>query len=149
MTMAAPSWAQLRSPLGQVGLPKVGGAVGGLVDVVIQLLQGRTGLIWRQQGAAAPGQAFGFAKVQVRDAEKPGSRPEQRARGQGVQGDIGPQQRASYCEATTTFIDDNQVTHRLASLRTTISAKFNLELGSDDMDDIERALQDITYWKPR
>ena len=68
---------------------------------------------------------------------------------EGVQGDIGPQQRASYCEATTAFIDDNQVTHRLASLRTTISAKFNLELGSDDMDDIERALQDITYWKPR
>jgi hypothetical protein len=47
------------------------------------------GFIRGQQRPAAPGKAFGFAKMQVRDAKKPGIRPKQRARWQGVQGSIG------------------------------------------------------------
>lgn len=48
MTMAAPSWAQLRSPLGQVGLPRVGRAVGGLVDEAGDSLD-RAGSLLEQQ----------------------------------------------------------------------------------------------------
>lgn len=48
MTMAAPLWAQLRSPLGQVGLPRVGGAVGGLVDEAGDSLDRAGSLLERQ-----------------------------------------------------------------------------------------------------
>ncbi|MGQ3178900.1 MAG: S8 family serine peptidase, partial [Blastomonas fulva] len=48
MTMAAPSWAQLRSPLGQVALPRVGGAVGGLVDEAGDTLDRAGSLVERQ-----------------------------------------------------------------------------------------------------
>ncbi len=48
MTMAAPLWAQLRSPLGQVALPRVGGAVGGLVDEAGDALDRAGSLLERQ-----------------------------------------------------------------------------------------------------
>lgn len=52
----------------------------------------------------------------------------------------------SYCKETTKFIDENGIQERLAFIRRVISDKFNDELGDDDMDDIEREMQDITYW---
>ncbi|MGK4332236.1 hypothetical protein [Lonsdalea quercina] len=63
-------------------------------------------------------------------------------------GEISAEKRSLYCEETTKFIDENEITKRLANIRGTITEKFNLELGDDDMDDIERAIENITYWKP-
>ncbi|MNV03298.1 hypothetical protein D3C71_935580 [compost metagenome] len=64
-------------------------------------------------------------------------------------GEISTKNRALYCEETTKFIDDNQVTKRLARIRRTLTEKFTLELGCDNMDDIERAMENIAYWKPK
>lgn len=62
-------------------------------------------------------------------------------------GCISDQNRALYCEETTRFIDEGGVTERLAKIREKITGKFNLELGDDDMDDIERAMESLKYWK--
>lgn len=60
--------------------------------------------------------------------------------------EIGESEKIHYNQETTNFIDKNEVTHRLASIRKIVSEKFNDELGEDDMDDIERALEKIEYW---
>ncbi|WP_411570173.1 hypothetical protein [Pectobacterium cacticida] len=65
-----------------------------------------------------------------------------------VSGDISSEDRALYCEETTRFIDENEITKKLANIREIITEKFNLELGDDDMDDIEREMEGISYWKP-
>jgi len=52
-----------------------------------------------------------------------------------------------YEKETTRFIDEWQVTHRLANIRAVLSSKFDLTLGDDDMDEIERAMVDIKVWK--
>ncbi len=51
-----------------------------------------------------------------------------------------------YEKETTKFIDNSDVCSRLASIRKILSRKFDDELGDDEMDDIERACQDIPYW---
>lgn len=66
-----------------------------------------------------------------------------------VDGEITSEHRASYCEETTRFIDENEITKKLANIRRMISEKFNLAPGDDEMDDIERELENIPYWKPR
>ncbi len=53
-----------------------------------------------------------------------------------------------YQKATTDFIDNEQVTQRLAKIRKIISTKFDSTLGEDDMDDIERHMEGIQFWKP-
>lgn len=53
----------------------------------------------------------------------------------------------AYNAETTKFIDDNGVTTKLANIRKLINSKFDLSLGDDDMDDLERACEDIKYWK--
>lgn len=50
--------------------------------------------------------------------------------------------------ATTAFIDNNHITHRLAKIRSIISEPFDPSLGDDDMDDIERRVCQIEFWKP-
>lgn len=52
-----------------------------------------------------------------------------------------------YAIETTRFIDQNQITRRLAKVRRIISEKFDNELGSDDMDDVERELELLKYWE--
>ncbi|MDY7791793.1 hypothetical protein [Burkholderia ubonensis] len=52
-----------------------------------------------------------------------------------------------YSLETTRFIDENGVTRRLAKLREMLSAKFDRSLGEDDMDDIERAVEDLKVWE--
>ncbi|MEZ2586403.1 hypothetical protein AB2B46_04505 [Kluyvera intermedia] len=52
-----------------------------------------------------------------------------------------------YCKETTGFIDRNKITHRLAHIRMIITEKFNIELGDDYMDDIEREMEKIKYWE--
>ena len=51
-----------------------------------------------------------------------------------------------YCKETTSFIDDYDVVGKVISIRRTISDHFDDELGDDDMDDIEREMQDINLW---
>ncbi|MGY1892523.1 MULTISPECIES: hypothetical protein [Pseudomonas] len=53
-----------------------------------------------------------------------------------------------YRKATTDFIDNEKVTQRLAKVRKIISKNFDSTLGDDDMDDIERHLEKIKFWKP-
>ncbi|MEE9679433.1 hypothetical protein V4842_14115 [Pseudomonas moraviensis] len=53
-----------------------------------------------------------------------------------------------YRKATTVFIDNENVTQRLAKIRTIISKNFDSTLGEDDMDDIERHVEGIEFWKP-
>ncbi|MDF7758327.1 hypothetical protein PU683_02105 [Kosakonia cowanii] len=65
-----------------------------------------------------------------------------------VDGEITSAHRSAYCEETTRFIDENEITKKLASMRAVISEKFNLKPGVDEMDDIERELGNIRYWKP-
>lgn len=52
-----------------------------------------------------------------------------------------------YEKETTRFIDEWKVTHRLAKIRGILSEKFDNTLGDDDMDDIERAMEDLKYWE--
>lgn len=53
----------------------------------------------------------------------------------------------SYFKETTEFIDNNNITHRLAKIRKIITEKFNDALGNDDMDDIEREMVKIKFWE--
>jgi hypothetical protein len=52
-----------------------------------------------------------------------------------------------YALETTRFIDDNGICSRLAKVRSILSSTFDDELGSDQMDDIERAVQNLKYWR--
>ncbi|WP_420231638.1 hypothetical protein ACN079_20760 [Pseudomonas sp. ABY48] len=53
-----------------------------------------------------------------------------------------------YQRATTEFIDNEKVTQKLAKVRRIISEGFDTALGEDDMDDIERRMEGIDFWKP-
>lgn len=53
----------------------------------------------------------------------------------------------TYKNETVRFIDDWGVTHRLAKVREILSRGFDSELGDDDMDDLERAMEDLVYWE--
>lgn len=52
-----------------------------------------------------------------------------------------------YEKETTRFIDECMVTHRLAKVRAILSMKFDDTLGDDDMDDVEREMEDLKYWQ--
>lgn len=54
---------------------------------------------------------------------------------------------AEYEKETTRFIDEWKVTHRLAKVRGILSDKFDNTLDVDDMDDIERAMEELRYWE--
>lgn len=54
-----------------------------------------------------------------------------------------------YQRATTEFIDNEKVTQKLAKVRRIISESFDTTLGTDDMDDIERHMERINFWKPQ
>lgn len=60
---------------------------------------------------------------------------------------ITDSRRMEYERETTTFIDNNKITHKLAEVRRIISTKFNDDLGDDDMDDIERETEKTRYWE--
>lgn len=52
-----------------------------------------------------------------------------------------------YALETTRFIDQNQITRRLAKARRVVSEKFDNKLGDDEMDDVERELELLKYWE--
>lgn len=50
--------------------------------------------------------------------------------------------------ATAGFVVDGQVRNRLTKVRKLLSERFDNSLGADDMGDIERYVEDLTFWKP-
>ena len=60
-----------------------------------------------------------------------------------------PNSYEEYAKETTDFIDNNNVCDRLSRIRKILSNKFNNDLGEDDMSDIERALENIDFWKAK
>ncbi|RON56321.1 hypothetical protein [Pseudomonas frederiksbergensis] len=54
-----------------------------------------------------------------------------------------------YQRATTEFIDNEKVTQKLAKVRRILSENFDNSLGPDEMDDIERRMENIEFWKPQ
>lgn len=61
------------------------------------------------------------------------------------EGTLNPDHK-EYARETTRFIDEWQVTHRLAKIRGMLLNQFDNALGDDDMDDIERAMEGLKYW---
>lgn len=57
------------------------------------------------------------------------------------------QNHDAYEKDTARFIDECQVTQKLAKVRQIIASKFDDTLGDDDMDDLERAIQDTQYYQ--
>ena len=55
-------------------------------------------------------------------------------------------EKKSYERETARFVDDWKVTERLAAARSTLARYFDLTLGEDDMDDLERELESVDYW---
>lgn len=55
---------------------------------------------------------------------------------------------ADYQRATTYFIDNEKITQKLAKVRRILSVSVDNTLGEDDMDDIERHMKNIEFWKP-
>ena len=51
-----------------------------------------------------------------------------------------------YEKETTDFIDKSRICERLAHIRSKLIEGFDLTLGDDDMDDLERACRNINYW---
>ena len=67
-----------------------------------------------------------------------------------VNEELSDEEYIKYAVETTRFIDDNNVTQRLAKARSLISSGFNDEMGDDGMGDLERDFQDIKLWeRPR
>lgn len=56
------------------------------------------------------------------------------------------EKRHEYEKETTDFIDNSHICDRLANIRSKLTEGFDLTLGDDDMDDLERACQRINYW---
>ncbi len=54
--------------------------------------------------------------------------------------------RKLYEKETTQFIDNSLVCNRLANIRSVLCQQFDLSLGNDEMDDIERACEKLPYW---
>ena len=59
-----------------------------------------------------------------------------------------PEALDEYRRETTDFIDNCDVTQRLAKIRTIISRHFDDTLGDDDMDDVERHVAGLKFWRP-
>ncbi|ROS05419.1 hypothetical protein EDC56_0949 [Sinobacterium caligoides] len=57
--------------------------------------------------------------------------------------------KSDYASETCRFIDEWKITHKLADIRSLISEKFDTSLGDDDMDDLERAMEDIQCWSKK
>lgn len=59
-----------------------------------------------------------------------------------------PEQKAiDYALETTRFIDQQQISRRLAKIKRIVSQKFDDAVGSDGMDDVERELEMVKYWE--
>lgn len=53
----------------------------------------------------------------------------------------------AYETDTTRFIDECQITQKLANIRGMMANNFDNTLGDDGMDDLERAVENTQYWR--
>lgn len=53
----------------------------------------------------------------------------------------------AYALETTRFIDENRICERLNKVRSILCTGFDQELGDDDMDDIERNVEKLNFWR--
>lgn len=56
------------------------------------------------------------------------------------------QDTREYEKETTQFIENSLVCNRLALIRRVLTEQFDLKVGDDGLDDVERACEDIMYW---
>jgi hypothetical protein len=56
---------------------------------------------------------------------------------------------AEHDAALTDFIRRHKIFRKMAEARTILSAPFPTKRGADDMDELEREMQDVRYWKAR
>lgn len=54
-----------------------------------------------------------------------------------------------YHAALAEFIRRHKIASKAAQARRILSEPFPTTLGPDDMDELEREMQDVPYWKPR
>ena len=47
------------------------------------------------------------------------------------------------------FVKKHKVARKLANARAALSEPFSQEIGSDDMDELEREMQNIPYWSSK
>lgn len=55
---------------------------------------------------------------------------------------------ADYQRATTDFIDNEKIIQKLAKARRILSENFDNTRSEDELDDIERHVKNIKFWKP-
>ena len=55
--------------------------------------------------------------------------------------------KIGYEKEIVKFIEDKYLIKELSKLRSILSENFNNELGKDDMNDIEREIEKINFWK--
>jgi len=51
--------------------------------------------------------------------------------------------------ALAAFVFDWDVTQKLAHARAVLSEPFSHELGPDDMEELEREMEGVSYWRPQ
>jgi hypothetical protein len=51
--------------------------------------------------------------------------------------------------ALSDFIQRHKIFRKMAKARRVLSEPFSARVGSDDMDELEREMQDVPYWKGR
>jgi hypothetical protein len=56
---------------------------------------------------------------------------------------------AEHDAALTDFIQRHKVFRKMAQARTILSEPFRGPVGPDGMDELEREMQGVRYWKPR
>ena len=49
-------------------------------------------------------------------------------------------------KALVDYVCDSKLAYRLAESRKILSSQFSDEIGDDDMDELEREMQDIKHW---
>jgi hypothetical protein len=57
--------------------------------------------------------------------------------------------QAEHDAALADFIRRHKMFRKMAEARTILSAPFPIRLGADDMDELEREMRDVRYWKAR
>ncbi len=57
--------------------------------------------------------------------------------------------KAEHDAALTDFIQRHKIFRKAAQARRILSAPFPTTLGPDDMDELEREMEDVPYWKAR
>lgn len=55
--------------------------------------------------------------------------------------------KKEYEAEVTKFVEDWKVVDRLVKVRRVLSEKFDSTLGDDNMDDLERGMTHIKYWR--